>query len=256
MKAVILAGGLGTRIGEESKYRPKPMVEIGNKPILWHILNRYGMYNVNDFVVCCGYKGEMIKEYFVNYHVRNCDVMLNTKTREVKYISEKVEPWKVTLADTGLKTLTAGRIKAIQKYVDDEYFFLTYGDGVADINIDKLLESHKKNNKVVTITVTKPPGRFGAVKMNSETGHVLGFKEKARSDQSYVNMGFMVCSKKIFDYIGDATDMLEDSTFDKLVKDKEMNTYIHEGFWSPMDNIKDKQYLEKLYKDGEATWLN
>ncbi len=256
MKAVILAGGLGTRIGEESVYRPKPMIEIGDKPILWHILNRYAMYNVNEFVICCGYKGHMIKEYFTNYYVKNCDIEINVKAKKVKYLSRRVEPWKVTLANTGLKTLTAGRIKKIQKYVGDDEFLLTYGDGVADIDIDKLLQNHKKSNKALTITVTKPAGRFGTVKMNTETGQILGFKEKARNDQSYVNMGYMVCSKKIFDYLGDATDMLEDSTFNKLVEDNEMNAYIHNGFWSPMDNMKDKEYLEKLYYNGEASWLD
>lgn len=255
MKVVILAGGKGTRIGEESQFRPKPMIEIGGRPILWHIMKRYSRYGLNEFIICCGYKGNMIKEYFADYYMRYSDVNFNMATGEVKFLHNEIEPWKVTMANTGLNTFTAKRVADIKHYIgDDEEFMLTYGDGVADICISKLLEYHRAHGKAMTITVTKPSGRFGTVALDGDNV-IRGFKEKARAEQSYVNAGFMVCNRKVFEYIGSENEMLEAGPFDRLVKDGELVAYEHEGFWSPMDNIKDRDYLEGLYASGRALWL-
>lgn len=255
MKVVILAGGKGTRIGEESQYRPKPMIEIGDRPILWHIMKTYSYYGFDDFVICCGYKGHMIKEYFTEYHMKYSDVNFNMKDKSISYLSNRAEPWTVTLANTGLKTLTAKRIACVKKYLqDEEEFMLTYGDGVADINIAELLKFHQQNKKCMTITVTKPEGRFGTVSFDEHTKEVKGFKEKAREDGSYINIGFMVCTNRIFDYLGEKNEMLEDGPFERLVADQEMAVYEHKGFWSPMDSLKDKRYLENLWNMGEAPW--
>lgn len=255
MKVVLLAGGKGTRIGEESKSKPKPMIEIGGRPILWHIMKIYSHYGHHDFIVCCGYKGYMIKEYFLDYAARCSNVCFNMRENRMSYLDEMVEPWKITLANTGLNTLTAKRIADVRKYLEnEEEFMLTYGDGVANIDIDKLLQFHRKNGKCMTITVTKPEGRFGVVSLDEEAAAVKGFKEKAREDQSFVNMGFMVCNRCIFDYFGTENEMLEAGPFDRLVRDNEMAAYEHEGFWSPMDNIRDKNYLEELWTSGKAEW--
>lgn len=254
MKVVILAGGRGTRISEESVIRPKPMVEIGGKPILWHIMKSYEQYGFNDFVVCCGYKGQMIKQYFVNYYLYQTDSTFSLDSQYVHYHKSKAEPWRVTLANTGLNTLTAGRILKIKEYVGDEPFMLTYGDGVADVDINKLIEFHNKNKKIVTITTTQPAGRFGGVQIEDGSNKVLRFKEKERTDQAWVNMGFMVCEPEIFDYLGDGSEMLEAGPFEALAKAGQMDTYRHDGFWSPMDNIHDREYLEKLWATGVAPW--
>lgn len=254
MKVVILAGGMGTRIGEESQFKPKPMVEIGEKPILWHIMKYYSSYGYNDFVICCGYKGHMIKQYFADYYMKYSNVTFDMQTGNVTYLDNEIEPWNITMANTGLRTLTAGRILGIKKYINDNEFMLTYGDGLSDINLDKLLDFHRKSGKHMTITVTKPEGRFGAVKIDENTHVIEGFKEKARDDQSSVNAGFMVCDKKVFDYLGDGSEMLEAGPFDRLVADSQMVAYEHNGFWSPMDNIKDRSYLEKLWNSGKAPW--
>ena len=255
MKVVILAGGKGTRIGEESQFRPKPMIEIGGRPILWHIMKTYSHYGLNEFIICCGYKGHMIKEYFANYYMNYSNVNFNLKEGSISYLDSNIEPWKVTLANTGLNTLTAKRVVNIKKYLaNEEEFMLTYGDGVADIQIDELLKFHRESGKCITITVTKPEGRFGAVSMDEHIKVVKGFKEKAREDQSYVNIGYMICNKKVFDYLGEEDEMLESGPFERLVAANEMAAYEHKGFWSPMDNMKDRDYLEGLWQSKKAPW--
>lgn len=254
MKTVILAGGKGTRISEESRFKPKPMVTIGGKPILWHIMKWHGKYGIKEFVICCGYKGTLIKEYFVNYYMNNSTVTFSLNDQNDLVRINRTEPWKVTLVDTGLETLTAGRLLKVKDYLDDEPFMLTYGDGVADVNLDELIEFHKQSNKLVTITTTQPEGRFGALKFSDDGKLVEGFKEKARKDQSWVNIGFMVMNPGVFEYLGDGSSMLEADPFENLVKDRQLAAYRHYGFWSPMDNIHDREYLQRLWDTREAPW--
>lgn len=254
MKVAILAGGKGTRISEESNLRPKPMVKIGGKPILWHIMKQYSFYGYHDFVICCGYKGHMIKEYFVKYHMNNSKIEFHLRRGQVEVIQKETEPWRVTLVDTGLETLTAGRILKIRDYLGDEPFMLTYGDGVSNVDIPKLLEFHKSKKKTVTISTTRPEGRFGALKIDEESSNVLGFKEKARDDQAWVNMGFMVMEPSVFDYLGDGSCMLEGKPFEDLASAGEMAAYKHDGFWSPMDTVHDRDYLEGLWESDRAPW--
>ncbi len=256
MKVVILAGGRGTRISEESSLRPKPMVPIGGMPIIWHIMKIYSSYGFNEFIICCGYKGEYIKKYFVNYVMKCKSTKFDFTSRNDDFpkitTDSSNENWKIVLANTGLNTLTAGRIKKIEEYIgDDEEFMLTYGDGVADIDISKLIKFHRSAGKILTISTTQPEGRFGAIKI--ENGIVNSFQEKARQDQSYVNIGFMVMNRKIFEYLGDGLDMLEREPFEKLASIEQMAAYKHDGFWSPMDNINDRAYLEKLWRIN-APW--
>lgn len=254
MKTVILAGGMGTRFSEETIIRPKPMIEIGNKPILWHIMSTYSAYGQNAFIICCGYKGHMIKNYFAHYYMYQSDVTFSVKDQIRKEHKTTAEQWKVTLADTGLHTMTAGRILKIRNYIAaDDMFLLTYGDGVADVDIEALITFHKSHGKIATISVTQPEGRFGAVKIK-ESGEVESFKEKARRDQSWVNIGYMVFNSRVFDYLGDGSEMLEASPFERLAEDGEMMAYRHRGFWSPMDTIKDRAYLEHLWQEGNAPW--
>lgn len=254
MKVVILAGGKGTRISEESRLRPKPMVEIGGKPILWHIMRQYASYGFTEFVVCCGYKGHMIKEYFVNYYQHNSQLEIRLKDGDVQVLRGSSEPWKVTLVDTGLETLTAGRILKARKYIGEETFMLTYGDGVSDVDIPELIQFHKNQQKIVTISTTQPMGRFGALSLDEKTDRVLGFKEKAREDQAWVNIGFMVMEPSVYEYLGDGSTMLETLPFERLAADGQMAAYKHRGFWSPMDNVHDREYLEGLWNRGEAPW--
>lgn len=254
MKVVILAGGKGTRISEESHLRPKPMVEIGGKPILWHIMRQYASYGFNEFIVCCGYKGHMIKEYFVNYYKNQSQLEVCLKNENVRVLKEEVEPWKVTMVDTGLETLTAGRILKVRNYIGNEPFLLTYGDGVSNVNIKELISFHEKNKRLVTISTTQPEGRFGALQFDKTGNMVLGFKEKARSDQAWINIGFMVMEPGVFEYLGDGSTMLEAEPFENLAMDNQMDAYKHFGFWSPMDNIHDRDYLEKLWNSGNAPW--
>ena len=254
MKVVILAGGKGTRISEESQLKPKPMVEIGGKPILWHIMKLYSFYGFHEFIICCGYKGQMIKEYFIHYYVNQSDSTFLLKNKETVVHENFAEPWKVTLANTGLNTLTAGRILKIRDYIgEDEEFFLTYGDGVSDVDIPALLKFHREHGKTATITTTQPEGRFGAIKIESD-GIIESFKEKARKDQSWVNAGFMVMNKEIFDYLGDGSEMLEAAPFERMAAEGRMAAYPHPGFWSPMDTVHDRDYLEKLWNNNEAPW--
>lgn len=253
MKVVILAGGKGTRISEESKLRPKPMVEIGGKPILWHIMRQYAAFGFNEFIICCGYKGHMIKDYFVNYYQHNSQMEIRLGNQEAQVLVKNSEPWKVTLVDTGLETLTAGRILGVRDYIGEENFLLTYGDGVSNVDIHELIEFHKKQKKAVTISTTQPEGRFGALRLD-DSDQVLGFKEKAREDQAWVNIGFMVMEPSVYDYLGDGSTMLEAEPFEHLAADGQMAAYKHNGFWSPMDNIHDREYLEKLWVTGKAPW--
>lgn len=251
MKAVILAGGMGTRFSEETIRKPKPMIEIVKQPILWHIMKLYDYYGIKDFVICCGYKGPLIKDYFLHYPVYQSNSTIHLSNCSMD--RECVESWKVTLVNTGLKTLTAGRILKVREYIGEETFMLTYGDGVSDINIHKLLEFHQAHGRIATISTTQPAGRFGAIKLRDD-GMVENFKEKARKDQAWVNMGFMVLNSQIFDYLGDGSQMLETIPFEQLAMSGEMMAYRHNGFWSPMDTMHDREYLETLWKSGQAPW--
>lgn len=254
MKAVILAGGMGTRLSEETIMKPKPMVEIGERPILWHIMKIYATFGVTEFIICCGYKGNMIKEYFINYDIYSADTAFRLGSYSNERDISKIEPWKVTLVNTGHRTLTAGRIMKIKQYLENEPFFLTYGDGVANLDIAQLLSTHRKSGKTLTISTTRPEGRFGIVDFDETSGEVQGFQEKVRQSQGWVNIGFMVMEPEVFNYLENEDEMLEEEPFSRLLGDKQINAYTHEGFWSPMDTIRDKQYLEKLWNSGNAPW--
>jgi glucose-1-phosphate cytidylyltransferase len=253
MKAVILAGGLGTRLAEETGVKPKPMVDIGSKPILWHILKLYSNHGITDFVICLGYKGYVIKEYFANYFLHSSDVTFDLANNSMEVHNKKSEPWKVTLIDTGEETMIGGRIKRIIDYVkDDECFCLTYGDGVSDIDIDASIKFHRNEGRLATVAAVQPPGRFGAIEMDGT--RVTGFKEKPEGDGGWINGGFFVLSPKVVDYIdGDAT-VWEKEPMENLAKDGELSVYVHDGFWHPMDTLRDKRYLESLWESGNAPW--
>jgi glucose-1-phosphate cytidylyltransferase len=252
MKVVILAGGLGTRISEESHLRPKPMIEIGGKPILWHIMKIYSHYGLNDFIICCGYKGYVIKEYFANYFLHNSDVTFDMKHNKMEVHQNSSEPWKVTLVDTGEATMTGGRIKRVKDYINDENFCLTYGDGVSNINIAKSIEFHKKHGALATLAATQPPGRFGALALEGDK--VLNFQEKPHGDGNYINGGFFVLNKKVIDLISDDTTIWEREPLEKLATGNQLRAFFHEGFWQPMDTLRDKTYLEELWQKGKAPW--
>lgn len=252
MKVVILAGGLGTRLSEETVTRPKPMLEIGNKPILWHIMKIFSSYGLNDFVICLGYKGYMIKEYFTNYlyHVSDITIDMANNTTEIHH--SKTEPWRVTLVDTGLDTNTAGRLKRVADYLDEEDFCLTYGDGVANVDIDRLLKFHRTHETLATVTAVQPPGRFGALKIQSN--RVTKFVEKPQGDGGWINGGFLVCSPKVIDLIAGEQDSLEQDLLMKLASQGQLSAYKHDGFWLPMDTLRDKTMLNSLWESGEAPW--
>ncbi|MCF6245795.1 MAG: glucose-1-phosphate cytidylyltransferase [Desulfobacula sp.] len=252
MKAIILAGGLGTRISEETTIRPKPMVEIGGKPILWHIMKIYSAHGINNFIVCCGYKGYFIKEYFANYFLHMSDVTFDMRKNRMKVHHNYSEPWRVTLVDTGEKTMTGGRLARVREYVDNEDFCFTYGDGVSDINISDLLAFHKKTKGKATMTAVQPPGRFGSMKL--EGNKVTGFQEKPAGDGGWINGGFFVCSSSVFKYIeGDETTW-EEQPLKRLAEEKKLSAYFHKGFWQPMDTLRDKKYLERLWNSSQAPW--
>lgn len=253
MKAVILAGGLGTRISEETYLRPKPMIEIGGKPILWHIMKIYSSYGINDFVICCGYRGYVIKEYFANYFLHMSDVTFDMTLNKMEVHQQNAEPWRVTLIDTGDETMTGGRLKRTKEFVkDDEAFCFTYGDGVADIDIAALIKFHKQHGKQATVTAVQPPGRYGALNMDGKK--VVSFIEKPRGDGSRINGGFFVLSPKCLDYIdGDATPW-ESAPLVRLASNGELIAFEHEGFWQPMDTLRDKNQLEELWLSGSAPW--
>jgi len=255
MKVLLLAGGFGTRLSEETDIRPKPMVEIGGKPILWHIMKTYSEYGFNEFVVLLGYKGYYIKEYFANYFLHQSDVTIDMKDGSMEVHNNSSEPWKVTLLDTGLHSMTGARIKKAQKFVGDEPFMLTYGDGVADININELVKFHKSHGKALTMTSAQPDGRFGALNIDNETNEVQEFKEKPKGDGSWINAGYFICEPKVFDYIdNEESTIFEQEPLRNLAKDGEIFTYKHNSFWKPMDSLKDKNDLNKLWDRNEALW--
>ena len=253
MKAVILAGGLGTRISEETHLKPKPMIEIGGKPILWHIMKLYSAHGINDFVVCCGYKGYIIKEYFANYFLHMSDVTFDMAKNEMQVHQRKAEPWRVTLVDTGEETLTGGRLKRVAEYVkDEEVFCFTYGDGVADINVSALIDFHKKHGKLATVTAVQPPGRYGALNMNENM--VGGFTEKPKGDGGWINGGFFVLAPECLKYVHDDQSSWEGEPLAKLATDGQLMAFEHSGFWQPMDTLREKNQLEDLWQSGKAPW--
>lgn len=253
MKIVILAGGLGTRLAEETEVKPKPMIEIGGLPVLWHVMKIYASFGFNDFVICLGYKGYLIKEYFANYFLHRSDVTFDLQANKVEIHDQSVEPWRVTLVDTGATTQTGGRIKRIQKYVGNEDFCMTYGDGVGDINVRALVDYHKAHGKLATVTATRNPGRFGAL-VFSEGDQVQKFEEKPDGDGGWINGGFFVLNPSVFDYIeGDAT-VWERGPLEGLAKNGQLRAYRHQGFWQPMDTLRDKNYLENLWAATKAPW--
>ncbi len=253
MKAVILAGGLGTRLSEETALRPKPMVEIGGKPILWHILKMYSQHGVNDFVICCGYKGYVIKEYFANYFLHMSDVTFDMRSNRMEVHHKRAEPWNVTLVDTGDDSMTGGRLKRVSDYVrNDEAFCFTYGDGVSDVNISAAIDFHRQHGKAATLTATYPPGRFGALDID---GHqVRRFMEKPKGDGAMINGGFFVLSPRVLDYLEDDSTVWEQAPLQGLAADGELMAFEHTGFWQPMDTLRDKNYLEELWASGKAPW--
>lgn len=254
MKAVILAGGQGTRISEESISRPKPMIEIGGKPILWHILKIYSCHGINDFVICCGYKGYLIKEYFANYFLHMSDVTFDMQNNKMEVHHRYAEPWKVTLVNTGEKTMTGGRLKRVRQYVENEdAFCFTYGDSVGDVNISRLIEFHRQHGKKATLTATYPPARFGALDIHTDD-RVLSYKEKPKGDGGMINGGFFVLSPKVIDLIQDDSTVWEAEPLEQLAADEEMMAYKHESFWQPMDTLRDKNFLEALWESGKAPW--
>jgi glucose-1-phosphate cytidylyltransferase len=256
MKAVILAGGYGTRISEESSIRPKPMVEIGGKPILWHIMKIYSAHGISDFVICCGYKAYMIKEYFANYFLHTADVTFDMRYNSMQVHHAVAEPWRVTLVDTGEKTMTGGRIKRVREYLGNEPFCMTYGDGVGDVDITALVEYHRTQRTLATLTAVQPPGRFGAFTLDADQGRISSFYEKPQGDGegAYINGGFFVLDPQVIDYIEDDSTVWERGPLEGLARDNQLSAYRHNGFWQPMDTLRDKNYLEELWQKSSAPW--
>lgn len=254
MKAVILAGGYGTRISEESGIRPKPMVEIGNQPILWHVMKIFAKYGINEFIICAGYKADVIKQYFANYYLRNGHLILDTSTREIKVEKNGGEKWKVTIVDTGENTMTGGRLKRVQDYVGNETFLMTYGDGVADINIEKLVAFHKQAGVFATVTAVQSPGRFGTFTLGKEQTKITNFREKPEDDDTKINGGFFVLEPQVFNYIEGDETIWERTPMEKLAREGQLAGYRHNGFWHPMDTLRDKNVLNDLWLKGEAPW--
>lgn len=253
MKVVILAGGLGTRLSEETATKPKPMVEIGSRPILWHIMKLYSFYGINDFIICCGYKGYVIKEYFANYFLHMSDVTFDMSDNSMKVHDQRAENWKVTLVDTGDTTMTGGRLKRVKPYVEnDDTFCFTYGDGVGDIDIRASIDFHRSHGKLATLTATYPPGRFGALEINNK--QINSFKEKPKGDGALINGGFFVLSPKVIDYINNDSTIWEQEPLNNLANEGQLMAYEHQGFWQPMDTLRDKNHLEKLWTHNQAPW--
>lgn len=252
MKAVILAGGLGSRISEETSIRPKPMIEIGGRPILWHILKTYSAHGVNDFIICCGYKGYVIKEYFANYFLHMSDVTFDMSNNSMQVHHKKAEPWKVTLVDTGESTQTGGRLKRVSDYIGKSDFCMTYGDGIGDVDVSALIAFHQSHGKLATMTATQPPGRFGALELNGSK--VNQFLEKPHGDGGWINGGFFVLSPKVLDLIQNDETLWEKEPLEKLAKSDNLQAFIHKGFWQPMDTLRDKNQLEELWITGRAPW--
>ena len=253
MKVVILAGGTGTRISEETIVKPKPMVEIGGKPILWHIMKTYSHYGFNDFIICLGYKGYLIKEYFINYFYHQSDLTIDMKNNSIDVHSNYSEPWKVTLIDTGAETMTGGRIKRIKDYTENETFMLTYGDGLSNIDYNKLLENHKKAKKFATLSAIQPIGRFGALELD-DNNFVKSFREKPKGDGAWINGGFFVLEQEIFNFIENDSTVWEKTPIEKLAEINQLNSYKHDGFWKPMDTLRDKNELDSIWASGNADW--
>jgi len=254
MKVLLLAGGFGTRLSEETQNMPKPMIPIGGKPILWHIMKIYSHYGFNEFIVLLGYKSYVIKEYFANYFLHQSDVTIDVKNNIVEVHNTSSEPWKITLVDTGLHTMTGGRLKRVEKYLNGEKFMLTYGDGVADIDINALLKTHEEHGKAITMTAVQPDGRFGSLKFNGDK-QIESFKEKPKGDGSWINGGFFVCESKVFDYINDGdSTVFEKTPLQNLAKDGELFSYKHFGFWRPMDTLRDNKMLNELWDNNKASW--
>ncbi len=255
MKVVIFAGGLGTRISEETEAKPKPMVEIGGKPILWHILKIYSHYEFNEFIICLGYKGYMIKEYFHNYFLHNADITIDLAANKMEVHNSKTENFRVTLVDTGAETKTAGRLKKVKDYIGNEDFMLTYGDGVGDVDIKELLDFHHQQNKIATVTAIQLDARFGGMDLSPD-GKVTSFREKVKDESKWINGGFFVLKPEVFDYLdGDMENMMwEDEPLEKLANDGQLSAYCHNGFWKPMDALRDKLELEHLWKNNQAKW--
>lgn len=253
MKVVLLAGGFGTRISEESQFKPKPMIEIGGKPILWHIMKEYSHYGYHEFIICAGYKQEIIKKWFADYFIYNSDITFDL-TRQDKMIVHKEysEPWKITVVDTGLNTLTGGRIKRIKEFIGNETFLMTYGDGVSDVNINNLVKEHKQHGKLATLTAVLPEGRFGV--MDLEGNQVKSFREKSKHDMGWINGGYMVLEPEIMDYIAGDETMFEGEPLENIARDGQLMCYKHEGFWQCMDALRDKQKLDELWNRGQAPW--
>ena len=254
MKVVILAGGYGTRISEETSVRPKPMVAINGQPILWHIMKIYGYYGFNDFVICCGYKGYVIKDYFVNYALRNSDVTVDLSTNKVKLYNNSTEPWNVTMIDTGDGTMTGGRLKRVQHLLNDEPFFLTYGDGVSDIDIKASLEFHRDHGLLATMTAVQPPGRFGTFRLEDGQTRVRRFREKPMQDDAWINGGFFVLDPGVIEYIDDDDTVWEQKPLERLARDQQLAAYRHNGFWHPMDTLRDKNVLEDMWNGDDTPW--
>lgn len=253
MKAVILAGGLGTRISEETHVKPKPMIEIGGKPILWHIMKLYSAHGINEFIICCGYKGYIIKEYFANYFLHMSDVTFDMQKNEMQVHQRNAEPWKVTLVDTGENTLTGGRLKRVKNYLkDDEAFCFTYGDGVADVDISALVKFHQKHGKLATVTAVQPPGRYGALSLDDQL--VKGFSEKPKGDGGKINGGFFVLSPDCLQYIVDDQSSWEGAPLMQIAAEEQLMAFEHTGFWQPMDTLREKNLLESLWESGKAPW--
>lgn len=254
MKAVILAGGYGTRISEESTIKPKPMVEIGNKPILWHIMKVYSAYGLNDFIICCGYKGYMIKEYFANYFLHMSDVTFDIKNNRLEVHENSAEPWRVTVIDTGDGTMTGGRLRRVKNYIGNETFCFTYGDGVGNIDIERLINFHYEQKVLATLTAVQPPGRFGAFKLDQDQNKIPTFKEKADGDGAWINGGFFVLEPQVMDYIAGDSTVWEKEPMEKLAQDGRLAAYRHYGFWQPMDTLRDRNYLEDLWQSSSPPW--
>jgi len=255
MKAVIFAGGHGTRISEESGIRPKPLVEIGNKPILWHILKIYSHFGINDFIICCGYKSDLIKNYFSDYFLHSCDVTFDLRSNKKEFHKNHAEPWNVTLVDTGEHTMTGGRLKRVKEFIGNETFCLTYGDGVTDVDITKLIAYHKKQGGKVTLTAVQPPGRFGTFTLGSENMKIKNFKEKAKSgDTPWINGGYFVCEPSVLDLIAGDDTSWESEPLEILAEEGSLFAYQHDGFWQSMDTLRDKRYLEEIWNSGIVPW--
>jgi glucose-1-phosphate cytidylyltransferase len=254
MKAVILAGGLGTRLSEETSVRPKPMVEIGGKPILWHIMKIYASHGINEFIICCGYKGYVIKEYFANYFLHMSDVTFDMRFNQMSVHCGYAEPWRVTLVDTGDNTLTGGRLKRVKEHVGNDTFCFTYGDGVSDVNITELIKFHQESKTLATLTAVQPPGRFGAIVLGQEQTKISSFREKQDGDGAWINGGYFVLEPSVIDFIQDDSTVWEKEPLEKLATMGELSAYKHSGFWQPMDTLRDRKYLEEMWGENKAPW--